>query len=88
VKALFVPVSVLVGLLAGLLSKKLFTLVWAAIDGADPPNPKHRVEDHVKLAAALVLEGAMARLLRGGVDHASRHGFAHFTGSWPGEESD
>jgi hypothetical protein len=33
-----------------------------------------------------VLEGAIVRLLRGGVDHASRRGFARLTGSWPGEE--
>ena len=85
-KALFLPISVLAGILAGSISKKLFSLVWGVIDGTDPPDPKHRVEDPVKLAAALVLEGAIVRLLRGGVDHASRRGFARLTGSWPGEE--
>jgi hypothetical protein len=88
VKVLFLPISVLAGVLAGIISKKLFSLVWGAIDGAEPPDPKQRVEDHVKLAAALVIEGAIVRLLRGGVDHASRHGFAHLTGAWPGEESE
>ena len=82
------PVSVLAGLLAGLASKKLFALVWRTIDGQEPPNPKQRVDDHRKLVAALVLEGAIVRLLRGGIDHVSRHGFARMTGSWPGEESD
>ena len=86
-KALFLPISVLAGVLAGIISKKVFSLVWSAIDGTDPPDPKHRVEDPVKLAAALVLEGAIMRLLRGGVDHASRRGFARLTGSWPGEEN-
>ena len=85
-KALFLPVSALAGILAGVIGKKLFSLVWGAIDGTEPPDPKHRAEDPVKLAAALVLEGAMVRLLRGGVDHASRRGFARLTGSWPGEE--
>ena len=85
-KALFLPISVLAGILAGILSKKLFSVLWGVIDGAEPPNPKHRVEDPVKLAAALVLEGAIVRLFRGAVDHASRRGFAHLTGSWPGEE--
>ena len=86
-KVLFLPISVLVGILTGIVSKKAFSLVWGAIDGSEPPDHKQRVEDHVKLAAALVLEGAIVRLLRGGVDHASRHGFAHLTGAWPGEES-
>ncbi len=85
---LFTPISILAGVLAGIISKKLFSLVWSAIDDAEPPDHKQRVEDHVTLAAALVLEGAIVRLVRGGVDHASRHGFAHLTGSWPGEESE
>lgn len=85
-KAVFLPISLLAGVLAGLVSKKLFSLVWGAIDGAEPPDPKKRVDDHLRLAAALVLEGAMVRMVRGGVDHASRHGFARLTGSWPGEE--
>lgn len=86
-KALFVPVSALAGILAGFVSKKLFGFVWSSIDRQGPPDPKQRVEDHRKLAAALLLEGALVRLLRGGLDHASRHGFARLTGSWPGQES-
>ena len=87
-KVLFLPISVLAGILTGIISKKLFSLVWTALDGAEPPDHKKCVEDHVTLAAALVLEGAIVRLVRGGVDHASRHGFAHLTGAWPGEESE
>ena len=86
-KALFLPVSALAGVLAGFTSKKLFALVWRAIDDQEPPSPKHRVESHGKLAASLVLEGAIVQLVRGALDHASRHGFARLTGSWPGEES-
>jgi hypothetical protein len=84
--ALFLPLSVLVGTLAGLISKKLFALVWNVVDSHDPPDPKQRVESHVKLLLALALEGALIRLLRGGLDHASRHGFARVVGVWPGEE--
>ena len=85
-KALFLPFSVLGGFLAGAVSKKLFGLAWKAIDDQDPPRAKERVEDHRKLAFALVLEGAIVGLMRGGFDHASRHGFARLTGAWPGEE--
>jgi hypothetical protein len=87
VKAIFLPLSALTGVVAGVISKKLFALCWSAFDDQEPPNPKHRVQDHRKLALALVLEGAISRAVRGGVDHASRHGFARVTGSWPGEES-
>lgn len=86
-KIVFLPVSVLGGLAAALVSKKLFELAWSTFDAHDPPDPQHRVVDYRKLAAALVLEGAIVRLMRGAVDHASRHGFARLTGTWPGEES-
>ena len=36
---------------------------------------------------ALVLEGAIFRLVKGLVDHGTRTSFAKFTGSWPGEEA-
>ena len=39
-----------------------------------------------KLAAALVIEGAIFRLVKGLFDHAARSGFARWTGAWPGEE--
>jgi hypothetical protein len=86
-KIVFLPVSVLGGLAAALVSKKLFELAWGRIDAHDPPDPQHRVVDHRKLVVALVLEGAIFRLIRGAVDHTSRHGFARLTGTWPGEES-
>lgn len=85
-KVLFMPMSLVAGLLAGTLSKKLFGLVWSTVDGQEPPSSKDRVDSHARLVAALVLEGAIVTLIRGGVDHASRHGFARLTGSWPGEE--
>jgi hypothetical protein len=38
-------------------------------------------------ALALVIEGALFRLVKSLSDHASRRGFAKATGSWPGEEA-
>jgi uncharacterized protein DUF4235 len=77
----------LASLLAGFVSKRLFGLSWSAIDDQRPPDPKQRVESHRKLIAALVLEGALVYTIRGGLDHASRHGYARVTGAWPGEEN-
>jgi hypothetical protein len=85
-KLVFLPVSILSGVAAGFISKKLFGLIWGVVDDQEPPDSKHRVVDQRKLVAALVLEGAIFRLVRGAVDHASRHGFARLTGAWPGEE--
>jgi hypothetical protein len=85
-KFLFLPVSIASGLLAGQLSKKLFDFIWERIDDEDAPRPKHREIRLPKLALALVIEGALFRLVKGLTDHGSRQGFAKATGSWPGEE--
>ncbi len=84
----FKPVGILSGLIAGLIAKKMFELVWGLIDDQDPPEPKYREVSLGKLVVALVLEGAIFRLIRGLAEHGTRHGFAALTGGeWPGEET-
>jgi Protein of unknown function (DUF4235) len=85
-KALFIPVSVGGGLLAGLLGKKLFEQIWGMIDKDEPPHPQHREISVPKMLIALALEGAIFRLTKGALDHWARATFARFTGTWPGEE--
>ena len=38
------------------------------------------------MVLALLVEGAIARVVRGMVDHGTRHGWAQLTGAWPGAE--
>ncbi len=85
-KLFFLPVSMGSGLVAGVLSKKLFGAVWGVIDDEEPPQAEHREVDYVKLVAAMAIQGAIFALVRGMVDHGARQGYARVTGSWPGEE--
>ncbi len=85
-KLIFTPVGMLSGVLAGLLGKRIFEFAWGRIDDQDPPDPKYRHQQLQKLALALLLEGAIYRLIRGFVDHGARHAFTALTGEWPGDE--
>jgi len=85
-KVLFIPVSVLGSLAAGFVGKKIFDQIWGLIDKDEPPEPKHRETRWLKLIAALALEGAIFRAVRGLFDHGARRGFAKLTGTWPGQE--
>ncbi|HYU60668.1 MAG TPA: DUF4235 domain-containing protein [Solirubrobacterales bacterium] len=85
-KILFIPFSVVGGLVAGLISKSIFDFIWARISEQEAPEPEHREISWPELAAALAIEGAVFRVSRGLVDHGSRIGFYRLTGSWPGEE--
>jgi hypothetical protein len=85
-RILFVPFSVIAGLLAGLVTKKLFEVAWGFVDDAEAPEPEHRDVPWGKLALALALEGAIFRATRGAIDHGSRIAYQRLTGQWPGEE--
>jgi hypothetical protein len=85
-KLAFTPIGIAVGLLAGQISKKIFDVIWGAIDDEEAPHPKHREISFVKLIPALIIEGALFRIVRGLADHGTRRGFARLTGTWPGEE--
>jgi hypothetical protein len=85
-KILFLPFSVLGGILAGLIGKKAFEGLWGIFDDEEAPNPKHREIPWQKLVLALLLEGAIFRAVRGIFDHGSRRAFSKLTGSWPGDE--
>ncbi|HEX2359802.1 MAG TPA: DUF4235 domain-containing protein [Solirubrobacterales bacterium] len=86
-KLAFMPISIGAGFLAAAVGKKAFERIWALFDEEEPPDAQHRDIRLVKLAVALLIEGAIFRLVRGLVDHGARRGFARVTGTWPGEEA-
>jgi hypothetical protein len=85
-KILFIPVGVIGGIVAGRVGRKAFDGVWGLLDEEQAPDPQHRGVPWKKLVPALLLEGAIFRVVRGVVDRGSRELFSKATGSWPGEE--
>jgi hypothetical protein len=85
-KLLFTPFSIIAGLIAGFLSKKIFDQLWGLIDEEEPPDSKHRDIAWGKLLVAAALQGAIFRAVKEASDHYSRQAFAGATGTWPGEE--
>jgi len=86
VKVLFAPIGILAGLAAGFAAQKGFERIWAIVDDEQPPEVENREVSYPKLVLALLLEGAIFRLVKGMVDRGARSGFASLTGRWPGEE--
>lgn len=85
-KVLFAPIGILAGLAAGFAAQKGFERVWAIIDEEQAPEVENREVSYSKLVLALLLEGAIFRLVKGMVDRGARLGFASVTGRWPGED--
>jgi len=86
VSKIFMPLSIAIGLAAGQLASKIFAFVWGRVADEEAPDPKHREISYPLLLVALLVEGAIARVVRGLVDHGARHGWARLMGEWPGEE--
>lgn len=86
VKFLFIPFSVVGGLTAGFIGKKLFEQLWGVIDDREPPESEHREASWAKVLTAAALQGAVFRVTRAAVDRGSRSAFESITGTWPGQE--
>jgi uncharacterized protein DUF4235 len=86
-RLLFIPFSIVGGLIAGFVGKKLFDQAWGLIDEEEPPGSEHRDTNWQKLLAAAALQGAIFAATKAAADHGSRRAFASVTGSWPGSEA-
>ena len=82
----FPPFSLLIGLAAGQLASKIFAFIWSKFDDEEAPEPKFREIDRAKLVIALLIEGAIFKLVKGLTDHGLRHTWARTIGEWPGDE--
>ena len=83
---LFAPFSIVAGLIAGALARKLSDSLWGVFDDKEAPEPEHPDAPWGKLVFSLALEGAVFATVRGAVDHVARSQFAKATGVWPGED--
>lgn len=83
-KLIYKPFGILFGILAGLLSKRIFDFVWSKIDDEQPPDAKTQSSSTGKVIAAAALQGVTFKATRAAVDRAGARGFEHLTGVWPG----
>jgi hypothetical protein len=85
-RLVYKPIGIVLGLIAGFISRKLFDRLWALIDREDPPKPTTRETTWPKVLAAAAVEGVTFKVTRAAVDRAGAKGFASLTGAWPGEK--
>lgn len=83
---LYKPFGVILGVIAGLLSRRVFTVIWSRIDEAEPPEATTERATLPKVIGAAVLQAAVFAGVRAGVDRAGARGFQRLTGVWPGEK--
>jgi hypothetical protein len=83
-KLLYKPFGIVFGILAGILSQKLFEAVWGIFDKEEPPKPTTRDTSWPKVLGAAAVQGVTFKVTRAAVDRVGAEGFHYLTGAWPG----
>jgi hypothetical protein len=84
-KLIYKPFGIVVGLLSGLVAKKIFGAIWGIFDQEEPPKPTTLETTWPRVLGAAAVQGATFRVTRAVVDRYGAKGFAALTGAWPGE---
>jgi hypothetical protein len=85
-KLIYRPIGLILGILAGLVGKRLFDFAWTKIDDEEPPEATTKEAPWGKILAAAALQGVIFKSTRVVVDRYGAQGWYYLTGSWPGEK--
>jgi hypothetical protein len=85
-KAIYKPIGLILGILSGLVSRRIFDFIWTKLDDEDPPKGTTQYAPWVKILSAAALQGMIFKSTRVVVDRYGATGWNYLTGSWPGEK--
>jgi hypothetical protein len=85
-KLLYKPFGIILGILGGLVGKRVFDFIWTKIDDEDPPKPTTEEAQWGKILATAALQGMIFKATRAIIDRHGANGWYYLTGAWPGEK--
>jgi Protein of unknown function (DUF4235) len=83
---IYKPIGILVGILGGLLGKRLFDVAWSKVDEQEPPEATTEATTWPRVLAAAALQGVIFKVVRVVIDRYGAIGWRYLTGVWPGEK--
>jgi Protein of unknown function (DUF4235) len=87
IKVLYKPVSLLVSVLGGVLAGAIFKRLWKMVAGEDEaPKAIEAGRGWPEVLLAATLQGAVFALVKAAVDRAAAAATHKLTGTWPGPE--
>jgi xanthosine utilization system XapX-like protein len=84
-KVIYKPIGVVLGLIGGLLGKRVFDAVWKRVDEEKPPKATTKETTIAKVVGAAAIQGVIFKVVRVVIDRAGASGWERLTGRWPGE---
>jgi hypothetical protein len=85
-KFIYKPFAIIVGLIAGLIGRKVFEQVWGVVADDDPRDPDDRDGTWAEILASAAIGGAIMKVVQALVRRGGAKGFERATGFWPGDE--
>ena len=87
IKLLYKPVDLIASMLGGLIAGLIFKRVWRIIGGGDDaPQPKDAQRGWGEILLAAGLQGVIFALVKAAVDRGAAEGTRKLTGIWPGDQ--
>jgi hypothetical protein len=83
---IYKPFGIVLGIIGGLLGRKVFDFVWTKIDDQDPPKATTEDTSWRRVLAAAAVQGMIFRSVRVAVDRWGAIAWHYLTGIWPGEK--
>ena len=83
---IYKPFGIIIGFLAGMLSKKAFNVIWSKIDDEEAPKPTVEGSGWGKVMIAAALQGMVFQTVRAAINRGGAEGFQYLTGVWPGKK--
>ena len=83
---IYKPFGIILGIIGGLVGRKLFDLAWTKIDDEEPPEATTQETSWAKVIGAAAVQGVIFRVTRVVVDRYGAIGWRYLTGAWPGEK--
>ena len=85
-KFIYKPIAIVIGLIAGMIGRKVFEQVWGMVADDDPRDPDDRDGTWAEILASAAIGGAIMKVVQALVRRGGAKGFERATGVWPGDE--
>ncbi len=82
--AIYKPIGIVLGLIAGQIAKLVFTKVWSAIDDEEAPKPTQEEQTWPRVLTVALIQGAVFQVVKATIQRSGAKTWAYLTGVWPG----
>jgi len=83
---IYKPFGIFLGIVGGLLGRRLFDFIWTKVDDEEPPKATTQETSWPRVIAAAAVQGVIFRVTRVVLDRYGAIGWHYLTGAWPGEK--